>query len=1192
MRLLYLILFFSLLIPDVSAQQILPGTWSYRTGLNGSVTETAGVSGYHDMTSWNSGAFQEFRYHSGTGNPSLDNFRMNFRLLFPDNYDPEQSQKYPLIILLHGLGEAGMRGGEERFPPYATSNIRYWNNDHSLFNGGKAHLEAVKQEPSHPRAFPGFVLVPQNNASWDNAAQDDVLAILDQLLKLHHIDANRVYLHGYSNGGSGVWSLADKRPDLFAAILPISWVNERITVAKLIHMPIWHFQGEYDTYPQAAWAREIQKELRDAGATPRYTEYANAGHGIWDKAFAEPDFFSWMLSKNKTDIHAYFGNTEVCAGNPINIKLMASPGFQQYQWKKVIDGEEILLPEGTVNELIAIEYGDYFVRLRRGASDWTDWSKPLGITEPNPTKAPILIVSGSTVLPSLDGKATLNLQAPAGSSSYRWYKDGVLLNKEKDSTLIVNRVGSYTLSVTEGGGCPSLQSQPVIVMLNAPDDVIETPSDLTARAFSGTMINIFWNDLADNELGYEIYRSRGTADNYQFIAKTALDEISFQDSSLVPDTKYYYKVRAINNAGSSKPSNEAIATTQGDALAPTAPINLVKTGATVNAIRLTWIASTDNIGVLLYNIYINGNLEGTTTTTDFLAEGLQPETAYTFTVKAQDLAGNESESSNQLSAVTIFEGLTYKYYYGGLWNKVADYEGWEVEKSGFINNFNIGMEWEGGVRPTPQENYFAFDFEGNLYIKEGGMYEFSLRAASGSVLVIDGKLMVDNDGNHPDSVAVSDPQFLYLEAGAHSIQVKYFDRVEQEILVVAYGGADTGNELKPIPDGALRSGEYEFSPPPVAPTQLVARSMDAGQVDLRWKDNATDETGFEIYRRNSLAAPFIKVHTSGADVDSYSDKGLLADTTYYYRLQAINENGPSEAIQASAKTIPDEEAPSTPLNLEVQSKNKNKVSLSWDKSTDNIGIAEYIIYRNTPSYDNRRATALIDIVGYASGTSFTVVDLEPATVYNFSVASKDVAGNISGQSNEVNVTTREDTAVPKIFLFFNGNYAENAVQLDWEIEAGVVGNFTVERSVDDVNFDDIGTVGMATEGNRFEFTDKDPVNGLNFYRIRQNGNSGQENYSSTIVLFGQPEGMLNAQLYPVPANRNMLNLKVQLINVDDVVSIQVFDSYGKLYLLESLRPEQLQLPFNLFTPKGYGKGLYIVVIEQAGKKIKKKFIVN
>jgi endoglucanase len=90
----------------------------------------------------------------------------------------------------------------------------------------------------------------------------------------------------------------------------------------------------------------------------------------------------------------------------------------------------------------------------------------------------------------------------------------------------------------------------------------------------------------------------------------------------------------------------------GDTQPPTAPTALTVTGTTSNGVSLSWTAATDNVGVAGYDVYRGGTQVGSTTTTAFTDTGLTPGTAYSYTVKARDAAGNVSPASGAVTATT------------------------------------------------------------------------------------------------------------------------------------------------------------------------------------------------------------------------------------------------------------------------------------------------------------------------------------------------------------------------------------------------------------------------------------------------------------------------------------------------------------------------------------------------------------
>lgn len=97
-----------------------------------------------------------------------------------------------------------------------------------------------------------------------------------------------------------------------------------------------------------------------------------------------------------------------------------------------------------------------------------------------------------------------------------------------------------------------------------------------------------------------------------------------------------------------------------DMQAPTAPANLTSTGKTASSISLNWTASTDNVGVTGYDIYRNGSIVATTTSTSYTDTGLNASTSYSYLVRAKDAAGNVSGNSNTISVSTNTNAVAYE----------------------------------------------------------------------------------------------------------------------------------------------------------------------------------------------------------------------------------------------------------------------------------------------------------------------------------------------------------------------------------------------------------------------------------------------------------------------------------------------------------------------------------------------------
>jgi pimeloyl-ACP methyl ester carboxylesterase len=153
--------------------------------------------------------------------------------------------------------------------------------------------------------FPFLAVAYQcpTGGSWQAGSPEAerVLKILDEAIVEHGGDPDRVILTGCSAGGFGVWSIASKYPDRFAAIVPLcgSGGADSATLVNT-RVPIWNFYNEGDAKGLVAYNRSLREELLKAGASPLVTEYRRGGHRCWDRAYVTPALFAWMLEQNRT----------------------------------------------------------------------------------------------------------------------------------------------------------------------------------------------------------------------------------------------------------------------------------------------------------------------------------------------------------------------------------------------------------------------------------------------------------------------------------------------------------------------------------------------------------------------------------------------------------------------------------------------------------------------------------------------------------------------------------------------------------------------------------------------------------------------------------------------------------------------------------------------------------------------------
>lgn len=207
-----------------------------------------------------------------------EEFQLAYYLYLPPSYQQSETERWPLLLFLHGAGERGT--------------------DLSLV-GKHGPVQQVREG----RDFPFLIAAPQcpEHQTWDRLLPQLDL-FLEELLAKYRVDVERIYLTGLSMGGFGTWHWAVHQPRAFAALVPIcggTWplLGFPQRIAVLQELPIWAFHGADDQVIPAARTEELVEVLQELGAPVRYTKYAGVGHHSWERAYNEPELIPWLLQQ-------------------------------------------------------------------------------------------------------------------------------------------------------------------------------------------------------------------------------------------------------------------------------------------------------------------------------------------------------------------------------------------------------------------------------------------------------------------------------------------------------------------------------------------------------------------------------------------------------------------------------------------------------------------------------------------------------------------------------------------------------------------------------------------------------------------------------------------------------------------------------------------------------------------------------
>jgi bacillolysin len=316
-----------------------------------------------------------------------------------------------------------------------------------------------------------------------------------------------------------------------------------------------------------------------------------------------------------------------------------------------------------------------------------------------------------------------------------------------------------------------------------------------------------------------------------------------------------------------------------DTTAPTAPTSLAAAGTTSSSTNLSWTAATDNVAVTGYNVYNGTTLVTTVTGLTHTVTGLTASTAYTFTVKAKDAAGNLSPASN---AVSVTTGAATAVYCASKGNSVTD-EYISRVQLGTINNTSTGGTGYSDftaiatnltkgiastitITPTWSGTSYAegyavwIDLNGDKDFADAGELVWSKAAATTT----------------PATGSFTVPTSATASSTRMRVSMKY-NGIPTSCEAISYGEVEdyTVN---------LTTGTADTQAP-TAPTSLAAAGTTATTTNLSWTA-ATDNvgvTGYDVYQGTTL-----KSTVTGT---TYAVTGLTASTAYTFYVVAKDAAG-------------------------------------------------------------------------------------------------------------------------------------------------------------------------------------------------------------------------------------------------------------------------------------------------------------
>ncbi len=519
------------------------------------------------------------------------------------------------------------------------------------------------------------------------------------------------------------------------------------------------------------------------------------------------------------------------------------------------------------------------------------------------------------------------------------------------------------------------------------------PTGLSFTDVTDTTLTISWTDNAngtDNEEDSFVVRYGLISGTYTSSTSVGNDVTSTAVSNLSPNQAYYFVVEASNNGGTSTSTESSTTTLRA---APAAPSFSSFSAITSSTLTINWTNNTTandledsfviNYGTAagVYSASTTAN-QGATSVT---LTGLSVNTTYYLQVVAINVSGEGSMTEQSTSTLMRISdaptGLSFSN----------------------VTNDAITLSWtdNGSVVDNDEEDSFTVRYGTAL-----GVYDTSVNLSANTTSTI-------------ISVLSGNDEYFFV--------------------VDAVNGSGTST--------SAAASTTTLHDAPAAPSAPTFTNITSSSLTINWVNNTTDadrESSLVVYYSTSTDN-WTASSTLGAGETSLAVTGLDASTTYYAKVQAINESGSSESASASTTTL--SAVPSAPMTLEFSSVASSSVHISWvDTSSGTSAATSFRISYGILSGDYSQGSTTV----VSPTTSTTVTGLLANQVYYFVVTAVNNGGEATSTEASV-ITLREVSPAPTISSISNNsssgftvNWADNSTSNRDNEQSFVVRYGTVE----------------------------------------------------------------------------------------------------------------------------------------------------
>ena len=768
-----------------------------------------------------------------------------------------------------------------------------------------------------------------------------------------------------------------------------------------------------------------EKDLLSGGEILRITAGNNA---VSEYTVKQKNEYHWALDfAGPQQGNVWFGQMRVGNGAWTNI-MTYDPTFPNWQVEQFygpgITGATHSTPitENTQG-LLSAPNGDTQTAMtfRAPKTGIVSFKVKRGVTKPAPNSTvgdePYLRKSGNT------GTVTLSLLVNGEQ------KQSVTLSTSfvsaagwKDFDNIEVRQGDYIRVVAKSTNAtqPSLHITPIITYQDAViEDIIppSAPTDVNVSDITATGAKITWTASTDNieVAGYNLYYQGEDQELTLINTAGVIEETEYTLTGLTPETTYQIVVEAVDEAGNIARARAVEVVTLEDTEAPDAPTNVKASEITETSAKITWTASTDNIKVAGYNIYVddvqvNRDL---VTGTEYTLTDLKAGSTYKVVVEAVDTSNNtqKSEAGTVKTVDTTSPSVPSEVTVGNITHNSAEVTWQESTDNVGVSGYNIyrndkkvngetvkelkyeltGLEAdteyrvmveavdEAGNKAESREETFttleAPDEEGPsapTNVTASDVTETSVKitwtASTDNVEVAGYNIYVDGAKVNESLVTATEYMLTDLKAGT-----------EYKVVVEA---VDTSNNTQKSEAATVETVDITA---PDAPTNVEASEITETGAKITWTastDNV-EVAGYNIYVDEA------KINESLVTVTEYTLTDLKAGTEYKVVVEAVDTSSNTQSSEAVTVKTVDTTKPSSPSEVAVGKITHNSAEVTWQESTDNVGVTGYNIYLNDNKINALPVTEL----------QFQLTGLAAETEYQVRIEAVDGAGNTSSSGS-------------------------------------------------------------------------------------------------------------------------------------------------------------------------------------------------